>query len=392
MKTIQQVGMDCCGCGACAIACPKSCIRMAPNEEGFLYPETDENTCIHCSRCESVCPVLHVGEHNAEDFREAWAVTQKDSHILQASSSGGLFTALATAILETGGCVFGVGFTKDFRRVHCIMADKPEQLALLRGSKYLQSETDGGYAKVKQQLEQGRPVLFSGTPCQVAGLRQFLGREYKNLYVIDIICHGTPSALVWQHYLDHIAGKNGQKTVSVNYRHKQFGWHRYGLEVLFADGKRFFQEYTENSYMKVFLRDYCLRESCYHCVVKETGSVSDLTIGDFWGVKNVLPEVENSMGVSLALIHTEKGKQLFERTEPMVEKQRADYAAALAANPAMTRSVRRPEARSSFFHDLTEMPWRDIERKYAKDKIAIIIKRELFRSFVGVVYRKLRQR
>ena len=357
-----------------------------------LYPETDENTCIHCSRCESVCPVLHAGEHNAEDFREAWAVTQKDSKVLRASSSGGLFTALATAILETGGCVFGVGFTKDFRRVHCIMADKPEQLSVLRGSKYLQSETDGCYAQVKQQLEQGRSVLFTGTPCQVAGLKQFLGREYKNLYLTDIICHGVPSALVWQHYLDYIAGNNGQKPVSVNYRHKQYGWLRYGLEILFADGKRFFQEYTENSYMKVFLRDYCLRESCYNCVVKETGPVSDLTIGDFWGIKNVYPEIERSMGVSLAIIHTEKGQQLFERIEPMVEKQRADYAVAFAANPMLIRSVRRPEARGSFFRDLTRMCWRDIERKYAKDKMVIVIKRKLSRSFVGAAYRKLRHR
>ena len=391
MSTIQHIGKDCCGCGACADICPQRCIQMLPNQEGFLYPMVDEKICVHCNRCESTCPVLNAGEGKTKDCQEAWAAVQRDSKVLLESSSGGLFTALAMKVLNEDGCVFGAAFTDDFRRVNHIMVDRAEKLSLLRGSKYLQSETGACYILVQELLKQGKPVLFTGTPCQIAGLKHFLGKEYENLYLVDIICHGVPSAVVWQHYLDQIMVKFRGKPTNVNFRKKKESWFRYGLEICFADGKCFFQQKDDNPYMKIFLRNECLRESCYHCVVKETGTVSDLTIGDFWGVERVIPEMESKMGISLVLVHTDKGRGLFYNLGSEINRHQVDYGRAISANSVLKQSVNRPAARDTFFADLTLLPWKKIQVKYAKEDLRRVIMRKLSNSVIGKIRRKLRR-
>ena len=391
MTTIRYIKNDCCGCGACKGACPKKCIRMMPNQEGFLYPVVNMEACIHCGHCENVCPVLRAGEGRKKDFQEAWAAIQKDRKILKESSSGGVFTSLALAILEEGGCVFGAAFREGFRQVVHVLVEKVEQLETLRGSKYMQSEVDNSYALAQERLNNGQPVLFSGTPCQIAGLKSYLGREYENLYLVDIICHGVPSALVWQFYLDQIVEKSGEKPVGINFRQKANGWNQYGLEIRFTNGKHYFRNAIDDPYMKMFLRNENLRESCYHCVTKETGIVSDLTIGDFWGVERMLPGIDSKMGVSLVLIHTEMGRGLFEQVEKKLDCHRVNYETTVINNCVINRSVNRPALRDTFFEDLTMLPWRKVQAKYANDDIKTVIKRKLVNSVIGKIRRKLRQ-
>lgn len=282
---IDKVGNLCCGCSACTNICPENCIIMTENSEGFRYPVIHREKCVDCGLCEKVCPVLH--QSHSEDLCEAYGAITNDIDILLRSSSGGIFTELSTSVLNNGGCVFGAAFTKDFHSVKHVMIENVEGLSELRGSKYVQSDIGKSCQKARAQLEKGRQVLFSGTPCQIAGLRNYLGKEYDNLLLVDIICHGTPSPALWTKYLTAVETQLGGKASYVSFRHKEHGWRRLGMELPFETGKRYFKELGEDPFLKIFMKNYCLRESCYDCRVKETGSAADITIGDFWGVEHV---------------------------------------------------------------------------------------------------------
>ncbi len=387
---IDKVGNLCCGCSACTSICPKNSISMKENSEGFLYPVVDKEKCVKCGLCEKTCPVLHTSHDT--DLREAYGAITKDNNILLLSSSGGIFTGLATLVLADGGCIFGAAFSDDFHKIKHVMVESVDGLSALRGSKYVQSTIGETYHEAKEQLEKGRRVLFSGTPCQIAGLKNYLGKEYEKLLLVDIICHGTPSPALWDRYLTNVETKMGGNASYVSFRHKEHGWRKFGMELPVNSGKRYFKELGEDPYLIMFLRNYCLRESCYNCHVKETGSAADITIGDFWGVEHVAPKIDNSLGVSLALVHTEKGKRYYESAAQHMRTIQTDYDSAIAHNSAMNHSVARPTEREKFFADMNHMDWDKLVKKYTSVPFITRVRQILSRSMIGKIKRRLLHR
>lgn len=386
---IKTVGELCCGCGACSCICPKGCIRMGKNDEGFLYPTVQEDKCVHCGLCRKSCPVLRESRAaeggEADQIPKAWGGTATDDRIVSLSSSGGIFTLLAEAVLKNNGIVYGAAFTDDNKSVEHIRVEDSEGVARLRGAKYLQSDTAGSYVKVKEDLLNGTTVLFSGTPCQIAGLKGYLGQDYDNLITVDIICHGVPSPLVWEEYLQHITG--GKTVRKVSFRAKDNGWKNNNVKVEYEGGV-YQQTNTEDTYMKYFLKNYCLRESCYKCTVKEKGYLSDITIGDFWGVEKAAPQLDNDRGVSLVLLRTGKGERLIQQIWEQVDGQQVDYNSATVNNPCVYCSVARPAERDRFFDDLRSKSWTAVKKKYVGEKISERIKNILSRTIAWKILRK----
>ena len=306
---------DCCGCSACVQKCPKQCISMREDDEGFLYPHVDEAECIGCGLCEAVCPLLNVGE--PVDANKVLAAKNRDDGERMASSSGGVFIALAGRVIAEGGVVFGAVFDGNWEVMHAY-AETMEGVRPMMGSKYVQSRMEDAFASVVAVLRQGRRVLFVGTPCQVAGLNGYLRRGYENLLTVDFLCHGVPSPGVWRRYLrDAFTGRDGRVVItSVEFRNKRKeGWARYNVVVKGRDGGGRGDErelsasvYVDNPFMRGFMADVYLRPSCHQCKCKGGSSRSDLTIADYWGVASLLPDFADDRGVSLVFVNSPKGQ------------------------------------------------------------------------------------
>ena len=302
---------DCSGCGACVNACPKECISLRGDGEGFLYPEADPARCVECGLCESVCPFLAAME--AREPSAVYAAVNPDGQERLQSSSGGVFPLLMRAVLEQGGIVFGAAFDEDWS-VHHTAVTRLEEMPALQGSKYVQSRTGTCYRAVKECLRQGKRVLFSGTACQVAGLLRYLGKEEENLLTMDVVCHGVPSPRIWQEYLASL--HQPAPIRSISFRDKQSGWLDYAFSIRYADGSVFREPHGENLYMKGYLKDLFLRPSCHRCKVKGGRCGSDITLGDFWGIGRVSPELDDDRGVSMVLPHTPKGLEAVRAAVP----------------------------------------------------------------------------
>ena len=304
----------CTGCTACASSCPKGCIAMTPDENGFLFPMVTAETCVSCGLCESACPVLQPLKV-AEGGPEAYAGYSKDESIRLASSSGGVFTEIARAVLKDGGAVFGAASNAQFDVVH-ICAESEADLAKLRGAKYAQSDLRGVFADVKRRLEHGQRVLFSGTPCQVAGLKAFLQKDYVNLLTVDFICHSVPAPMAWQEYVKFRACQDngGELPADINLRSKATGWTNYQYSNLFTypGGQTHAAKSGESLFMKLFVGGYINRDSCAICPFKGYRRVSDLTIGDFWGIWDIAPEMDDDKGTSVILVQSQQGAALLQ--------------------------------------------------------------------------------
>lgn len=296
----------CSGCGACHAVCPAQCITMRADSEGFLYPVVDKTVCIDCGLCEKVCPGLHPYEEHPP--LRAFAALHKDEAIRMASSSGGIFYMLAERTIEAGGVVFGARFDDEWQ-VTLDYAETMEGVKKFMGSKYVQARTGTAYRDAECFLRQGRKVLFTGTPCQMAGLHHYLRREYDYLTTVDIVCHGVPSPKVWRRYLDETVTA-AQRIGDVRFRDKCDGWRRFHFVLSYGKEEqraKICSWHQENPYMRAFLLNISLRPSCHACHAKGGRSQSDLTIADFWGIERVLPEMDDDKGTSLLLIHTDKG-------------------------------------------------------------------------------------
>lgn len=318
----------CCGCTACQSACPKQCISMKVDTEGFLYPSVDLSACVDCHLCERVCPVINRSD-STKPLRTLAAVNSDES-VRLSSSSGGIFTALAEKVISEGGKVYGARFNKDLGVEHC-GADGSEGIAEFRGSKYLQSTMGDTYKDVRSELDRGTKVLFSGTPCLVAGLRRFLRKDYDNLIAVDFVCHGVPSPAVWQGYLRTFSD------ASIDYaafRDKQQGWHRFGI-------------FSDNRFMQVFLANLSLRPSCYDCPAKSGSSESDITLGDFWGIEHIDSTMDDDRGTSLVLVNSPKGQSVIDSLN--IKTKEEPYDLAVRHNPSIAVSVEEPVARTKFF-------------------------------------------
>ena len=352
----------CTGCTACAAVCPLDCIAMVPDGEGFLYPEIDRARCVSCGKCETVCPAERPGGA-AEPVPAAYALRARDLDLRLSSSSGGAFSLLAEEVLAGGGAVFGAAMARDCKSACHVMAETKEELAGLRGSKYLQSELGDAYRRVKEELSR-RSVLFTGTPCQVDGLSAYLGRGYENLLTVEVICHGAPTAKLWRKYVEAWAARSDGEIVKAEFRHKKCGWRLFGSRLENSNRKVLYSTLRKDPYIQMFLRNLCLRPSCYQCPSKGLDRTADLTIGDFWGIETVVPELDDDKGTSLVLVHTEKGRAALERILPNTDWKQVNCAAALRGNPAMVRSVEQPGRRDAFMADMDRLSFQKLAEKY----------------------------
>ena len=335
---------------------------MKEDAEGFLYPQTDVPACIDCGLCEKTCPML--SDTGRENPLDVLAAINQDTDIRDGSSSGGVFTALAVKVIADGGVVAGAAF--DGRcEVHHEFVSSVAELGRLRGSKYVQSRTENTFGQTAQYLKEGRPVLFSGTPCQIKALRLFLGREYPLLYTVETVCHGVPGPGVWRAYLSDVLGKSmasvrHQSSVltldgglKVCFRDKSSGWKNYHVVIGSSGGENILDErHAKNRYMRLFLSDIALRPSCYACRAKNGRSGSDISIADYWGADRLMPEFYDDKGTSLVIINSEKGKRLFlsaASSAPGIRYAGTSLDDARKFNAGFSENVRVPYMRPYFF-------------------------------------------
>jgi len=352
---------DCCGCHACRTACPIGCIEMVADSEGFLYPQVNEQLCTDCGICKKVCPMLltpRQGEPPA-----AFAAWNRDAAVRAESSSGGVFSALMRQMLQQGGVVFGAGFDATMTLRHQSAQNEAEGRKF-RGSKYLQSIIGDSYQEVKTYLQQGRRVLFSGTPCQVAGLYAYLGKDDNNLLTCDLVCHGVPSPKVFAAYQAALERRRGAKVRRIAFRRKDCGWKRFSVALSFDNATEYRQVLTDDPFMLGFLRDTYLRPSCHACRFSRLPRVADISLGDFWGVGDHHPEWDDDQGTSLILVQTEKGQKAFDACRTALVVHKADLGVAIRSNPCICGSVPPGKNRSAFFNDLDRLPFEEVMKKY----------------------------
>ena len=341
---------DCSGCGACRDICPVGAINLVADDEGFLYPRINTEECIKCGKCDRICPINNRRKEVVNRHRViAYAAQTKDEYIRQNSSSGGIFTEIASYIINNGGVVFGAAFDETFKVIH-IGVENIADLDRLRGSKYVQSEIGNTYVQAKTHLESGRMVLFTGTPCQIAGLYSYLGKNYDSLYTQDIICHGVPSPMVWKKYIEFREKKAAAKLRRTFFRHKKYGWKMFSVQFEFTNCTEYIQILSEDLYMRSFLRNLTLRPSCYSCAFKTKERSSDFTLADFWGVEKLYPEIDDDKGTSLVILHSKRACEFFDKIKGILKYQEVDVDEAIKYNSAMITSVPQNSDRADFLN------------------------------------------
>lgn len=308
--------MKCCGCEACAQVCSSNSISMQPDEQGFLYPVINETSCTKCGKCEDVCPIINVQPEHA--FKQtAYLIQHKNAEILAESTSGGAFSAIAQVVLEQGGVVFGAAFDDSFG-VHHTYVEKQGELGLFRNSKYVQSTINDTFKNVKRFLNDKRLVCFSGTPCQIEGLKRYLKIEYSYLLTIDIVCHAVPSPLVWKTYLNILKSNGDSQIKEIYFRDKsKYGYlySQFSYAYEGGSGVKRYEGVEENIMLRAFFSEICSRPSCYDCKFKKRYRISDMTMWDCFDLKEftISEKFDLNKGVSRLLVHTEKGRCFIEQ-------------------------------------------------------------------------------
>lgn len=338
----------CCGCSACANVCQKKCITMISDEKGFLYPYVNKSECVDCGLCNKICPILNP-KSNVEE-KSAYAAYNRDDETRKVSSSGGIFGCIANEILNKGGVVFGAAYADNFKSIKHIGVESKEDLPKLYGSKYLQSVIGDSYQSAEAYLKTDRKVLFVGTSCQIAGLKAYLRKDYENLLTVDVICHGTPSPRVWKDYADEKEDEFQSKIVAADFRNKRFGWDKSVLLLLFANGAEYCAFGSKDEYIRGFLMNLYLRESCYKCACKGNNVLSDISLGDFWGIESVLPNFNDNKGVSAIILNTANGKNFFNNIRSEMVTETVTYDDVLNGNPALIKPVEKPSKSDKFWN------------------------------------------
>ena len=355
---------QCCGCTACEAVCPQSCITMNRDEEGFSYPIVDLDLCIGCDACEAVCPCLNRTENPPEP--QAMAVRAKDNALRLFSSSGGVFSLLSTDMLERGGAVCGAVFDENFMVHHTIVWDETG-VEPMRGAKYVQSNLNDTFRQIRDLVDGGMSVLFSGTPCQTQGLRNYLGKDADKVLTVAIVCHGVPSPKIWEKNLRELG-----TVTDVRFRDKRDSWKHYATNYL-VNGAEIFRPVMEDPYMKGFLRDLYNRPSCTDCPAKTSG-YADLTLGDFWGAEKLVPELDDDKGTSAVLIQTEQGRKALQKLAGRVESKAVSFADAVRYNPAITTAAHDHPQRREAWKRLEQESLAAVVADYTKESTAAKLK------------------
>ena len=360
---------NCCGCNACVQKCPKQCITMTEDDEGFRYPKVDLEKCVDCHLCEKVCQYLNLKK--PQEPLNCYAAKNIDENIRLQSSSGGAFTAIAEKVLAEGGVVFGARFDNDWQVVHSYVENK-NGLTALRGSKYVQSEIGESFRQTESFLNTGRKVLFSATPCQISGLYHFLNKEYDNLLTTEVVCHGAPSPKIWREYLNtlELSGIG-----SISHKDKSSGWRGYSILIKDTNGKTIYKRRaSEDKYMSAFFRNLTLRPSCYNCPSKAGRSHADITLADYWGIEHFIPKMDDNKGVSFIGINTDKGNAIVSKLNLHVEQ--TDYYKSVAYNSCMIKSTEEPIERQRF--------WSNYHKNGIEALISLETKREnIFKRIIS---------
>lgn len=363
MKSVFEEKQDCCGCTACEHICPTNAIKMLADEEGFLYPDIIQELCIDCGLCKKVCPIQNkLGRDDRFDEPRVYAIKHKSNNVRMKSASGGAYPAISDYILKESNIVYGVKFSEKFY-VHHDRAKNIQERDEFKGSKYIQSDLRDTFIRIKDDLIDGKGVLFTGTGCQVAGLINYLDAKKvntDNLITNDIICHGTPSPLLWNEYLDFIQQKD--ELASYTFRDKDVGWHGYNVRVKYEKGKEKLNTPDIRIYANLFGSGLALRPSCYHCKFTNLKRPSDIMIGDFWGIERTLPEIDDNKGVSLMMINTNKGSKVFNEIKSDMEIWESNTKDCL--QPNLIRPTRCPENREQFWQDYYDKGFKYIAKKY----------------------------
>lgn len=372
----------CCGCAACHAVCARNAIQMEVDKEGFLYPRIDEAKCVDCGKCAAVCPVLNKAIKRTP--LSAYAVNAKDDKVREESSSGGVFTLLATNVLKDGGVVFGAAFDSSNWQVRHIMVDNIHGLSELQGSKYVQSDVSKSYVAVAEALKAGRRVLFTGTPCQIAAIRMYLGIArigMSGLLLVDVACHAVPSPLAWRKYLEKrvseaYVGEISEVTLirRIFSRRKNCGWKKFAASVSFDNDAAYLRTFGEDSFMRAFLAELCNRSSCHNCSFRESRSGSDITIADYWGVATKFPEMDDDKGTSLVLLNTSKGLSAWESVAGETIHRQTDYAHACKYNSALFRSKAPHSKRYRFFRNLNTADFDSLVDKCLVKPLAVRVR------------------
>ena len=376
-KTVRQNKQDCTGCQACALVCPRHAISMAEDEEGFLYPRVDPSACVGCDLCEKNCPS---GKKLFQNSPRAFGAKNRDDSERQSASSGGVFSVLADRTLEAGGVVFGAVFDEKLHVEH-VGAITREEIGPMKGSKYVQSDAGEGLLRAGQLIRQGMPVLFSGTPCQIAGLYASLGLSRPdNLLTVDFICHGVPSPGVFRSYLQKMEKESRQKIVSYSFRDKRLGWKNFSATAAFEDGSVHTGTQTEEPFLLGFLRNLYLRPSCHACGLRYGSHAADITLADLWGVGNLSGVLDDDKGLSLVFANTERGQKALEACENLDSFEIGDIQPLAKANPSIFSPAAANEKRAAFFRMFRRHGFRE------KD-----IRRLLFPGKAGRILSRLRR-
>lgn len=373
----------CCGCTACESVCHKKCISMQTDNEGFKYPVVDKTKCVNCRLCEKVCPILNK-THNVFP-NTAYVVRNKNSEIVRSSTSGGAVTAFSKEIINNGGIVFGGAFDGNFYVKHTY-AETESELSKFRSSKYVQSDMGTTFTEVKQQLDNGKFVMFTGTPCQVEGLQNYLRKPYDNLFTIDFVCRAVPSPLVWEKYREFMEKKFGSEITYANFREKTYGYHSANLTFRFANGKKSIENTNTDYMLKSFFKGICSRPSCYDCKFREPGRVSDLTVFDCWNITRYVNGLaDDDKGYTAVIIQSTKGAKLFEKAKHNLIVYPADPKLLLENDGHMAmENPKYHKNRKEYFEMLNN--GYNIEQ-VVKKYIPIKISRKIFGKFRGFFYK-----
>lgn len=367
---------ECCGCNACSQVCPVNCIEMKPDSQGFLYPVTNIEKCIDCNICNKTCPIINTSRHTTPIVSFAAKSSNKETQ--KHSSSGGIFSELAQLIIQDNGIVFGAKLDESYNVVHTYAEDF-EQLHSFMGSKYVQSDINDSFIKAKKFLIEGRTVLFSGTPCHIAGLKHFLKKEYDNLITVEVICHGVPSPMVWQDYIKSLKLKKDCK-YKISFRDKSNDWNNFALSIKETSERVVLHEiFKQNIYLKTFLKDLTLRQSCFDCKFKYQHSYSDIILGDYWDIEKHEPTFVDNNGVSAVIINSSKGEQIFKRASVLTHS--TDINKISSGNPALYKNPVIPSTYSKF--------WQNYQ-KYGIDYIPTHLK-EITPTITQRIVKKLRR-
>ena len=341
----------CTGCGLCEQLCPSAAISMCW-KEGFWYPRVDEEKCIKCGACQKRCPINQ--EREAVEPLEIWAYQDADQDLLRDSASGGAFGALAREILRRGGIVSGAILDENMRPVHTV-CESEEEISLLHDSKYVQAEMGDLVKHLKKPLEEGRPVMASGTPCQMAALREAYGQKYSNLILVDLICTGVPSPKYFQIYIQLLDDRFEKKIKRFLFRDKTRGWRASNILIEFEDGEKKILDRKDCEFMCGFGTNLSLRPCCHHCEFRGYHNSADITLGDYWGIEQITPKFNNDKGCSIVLIKNEKGRELFFRAaEGLLEKSTREHAE--KTHTKLWNSARASPYRQSFIKKMEKDP------------------------------------